>query len=236
MHPSVSFALIVRNEEAKLPACLESIAGIGGEIIVVDTGSTDRTKEVAVGFGAKVFDESWIDDFAAARNECIRHATGEWIFWLDADERVDEGNRDKLRLLFEEIIHEGPRRDTKEEKKNVAYVMKCLCVDQAGGGRHGTVVDHVRLFHRPGNLPTFVEGELPLTGPPVTVPDVSIGAPAGQGGIGFGGVTVTDSFGTQHGFMTQAMFDFYVENGWLPPGLEYPTPWLAYPASSAPLP
>jgi glycosyltransferase involved in cell wall biosynthesis len=82
MHPSVSFALIVRNEEAKLPACLESIAGIADEIIVVDTGSTDRTKHVTAAFGAKVFEFPWIDDFAAARNECIRHVTGEWISWL----------------------------------------------------------------------------------------------------------------------------------------------------------
>jgi glycosyltransferase involved in cell wall biosynthesis/Flp pilus assembly protein TadD len=146
MQSHVSLALIARNEESKLPACLESIASIADEIIVVDTGSTDRTKEVAAAFGAKVIDFPWIDDFAAARNECIRHATGEWIFWLDADERLDEVNREKLRRLFEEIIHEGTRKDTKEEKKNVAYVMKCLCVDQAAGGQHGTVVDHVRLF------------------------------------------------------------------------------------------
>jgi glycosyltransferase involved in cell wall biosynthesis len=62
MHPPVSLALIVRNEEAKLPARLESIADLAGEIIVVDTGSTDRTKDVAAGFGAKVFDFSWIDN------------------------------------------------------------------------------------------------------------------------------------------------------------------------------
>ena len=80
MQPSISFALIVRNEEAKLGACLESIAGIAGEIIVVDTGSTDRTKDVAAGFGAKVFDESWVDDFAAARNECIRKEKGSGVF------------------------------------------------------------------------------------------------------------------------------------------------------------
>jgi hypothetical protein len=82
MQPLVSFSLIVRNEEAKLPACLESIASIADEIIIIDTGSADRTKEVAASFGAKVFDFPWIDDFAAARNECIRHGTGEWIFWL----------------------------------------------------------------------------------------------------------------------------------------------------------
>ena len=100
---SVSLCLMVRNEEAVLPGCLQSTADLVNEIIVVDTGSTDRTKEIAANFGAKVFDFPWCDDFAAARNECIRHATGEWIFWMDADERIDEANREKLRALFEPI-------------------------------------------------------------------------------------------------------------------------------------
>jgi tetratricopeptide (TPR) repeat protein len=164
MESHVSLALIVRNEETRLPACLESIAGIAHEIIVVDTGSTDRTKEVAADFGAKVFDFPWIDDFAAARNECIRHATGEWIFWLDADERLDEVNREKLRRLFDSLPAVGPASRAglevrlgspdlpRAEGDNVAYVMKCLCVEPSGhqhavaNNRHGTVVDHVRLF------------------------------------------------------------------------------------------
>ncbi len=78
MQNHVSLALMVRNEEAALPGCLQCIASIVNEIIVVDTGSTDRTKEVAASFGAKVFDFPWIDNFAAARNQCIKHATGEW--------------------------------------------------------------------------------------------------------------------------------------------------------------
>ncbi len=75
---TTSLCLMVRNEEAALPGCLQSAADLADEIIVVDTGSTDRTKEIAANFGAKVFDFPWCDDFAAARNECIRHATGEW--------------------------------------------------------------------------------------------------------------------------------------------------------------
>ncbi len=103
MQNHVSFGLIVRNEEYDLPTCLQSIAGIADEIIVVDTGSTDRTKEVAAGFKAKVFDFPWVDDFAAARNESIRHATGEWVFWMDADERVDASNYRKIKALFDNL-------------------------------------------------------------------------------------------------------------------------------------
>jgi len=73
---TVSLCLMVRNGEAALPGCLQSAADLVDEIIVIDTGSTDRTKEVAASFCAKVFGFPWIDDFAAARNECIRHATG----------------------------------------------------------------------------------------------------------------------------------------------------------------
>ena len=67
--------MIVRNEEDNLPHCLESVQGLFDEIVVVDTGSTDRTKEIAREFGAKVFDFAWVDDFAAARNESLARAT-----------------------------------------------------------------------------------------------------------------------------------------------------------------
>ncbi len=86
--PSVSLCMIVKNEEANLADCLRSVGDFPAEIIVVDTGSTDRTVAIAESFGAKVYHFQWIDDFAAARNESLRHATGDWIFWLDADDRV----------------------------------------------------------------------------------------------------------------------------------------------------
>lgn len=87
-YPPVSLCMIVKNEEDNLADCIRSVGDFPAEIIVVDTGSTDRTVEIAESFGAKVFRFDWIDDFAAARNESLRHATGEWIFWLDADDRV----------------------------------------------------------------------------------------------------------------------------------------------------
>jgi GT2 family glycosyltransferase/tetratricopeptide (TPR) repeat protein len=135
----VSLSMIVKNEEANLPACLESAADLVDEIVIVDTGSTDRTKEVAARFGARVFDFPWCDDFAAARNESLAHASGEWIFWLDADDRLDEDNRRKLRDLFGRLNGE-----------NAAYAMKCLCLPDQQTGTV-TAVDHIRLFrNHPG--------------------------------------------------------------------------------------
>jgi Glycosyl transferase family 2 len=72
---SASLTMIVRGEQDHPAKCLESVRGLFDEIIIVDTGSVDRTKEIAQGFGAKVFDFVWIDDFAAARNAALTHAT-----------------------------------------------------------------------------------------------------------------------------------------------------------------
>jgi len=93
MTTTLTISLIVRNEEHSLGRCLDSVQGLADEIVVVDTGSTDGTREVAAGRGARVFDFPWCDDFAAARNETLRHATGRWVLWLDADEYFDEANR-----------------------------------------------------------------------------------------------------------------------------------------------
>jgi hypothetical protein len=97
---SVSLTMIVKNEQENLPNCLASVAGVFDEIIVVDTGSTDRTKEIAREFGAKVFDFVWIDNFAAARNEALSRATGDYAFWLDADDVVEPPERVKLVALL----------------------------------------------------------------------------------------------------------------------------------------
>ena len=91
--------MIVKNEEANLEPCIEPLLSVLDEIIVVDTGSTDQTKEIAGRLGAKVYDFPWCDDFSAARNESIRHATGDYILWLDADDRMDSENVNKLKQL-----------------------------------------------------------------------------------------------------------------------------------------
>jgi tetratricopeptide (TPR) repeat protein len=134
MRCRVSLCMIVCNEEANLPACLHSAADLVDETIVVDTGSTDHTKDVARALGARIHDFTWIDSFAAARNESLKHATGDWIFWLDADDRIDDGNRTKLASLFAGL---------KEE--NAAYVMKSRSQLQSSK-KSLIVAEHLRLF------------------------------------------------------------------------------------------
>ncbi len=85
---TVSACMIVKNEEELLPGCLDSIRDWVDEIIIVDTGSTDKTVEIAKSYGAKIFHQPWEGNFSKHRNYSIEQATGEWIFIIDADERI----------------------------------------------------------------------------------------------------------------------------------------------------
>jgi glycosyltransferase involved in cell wall biosynthesis len=100
--PDISLCMIVKNEEASLEHCLSGIASYVDEIIIIDTGSTDRTKEIAFRFTNKVYDYMWINDFAAARNYSIRKADNEFILVLDSDETVENINMDNIKLLIEQ--------------------------------------------------------------------------------------------------------------------------------------
>ena len=92
----LSVCLIVKNEEKFLAACLKSVRGFATQIVVVDTGSTDRTVEIAREFGAEIYSFAWCDDFAAARNAALEHATGDWVLMLDADEELPAAQHAKL--------------------------------------------------------------------------------------------------------------------------------------------
>lgn len=96
---TISLCMIVKNEEQIIARCLDCLTGIADEIIVVDTGSTDRTKEIVRGYTDKIFDFEWIDDFAAARNYSFSKATMEYIYVADADEIIDEENIEKFKNL-----------------------------------------------------------------------------------------------------------------------------------------
>jgi len=85
---TISAAMIVKNEEKNLARCLDSIADLVDEIVIVDTGSTDRTVDIAERYGAKVFHSPWRDDFSFHRNESIGYASCDWILRIDADEEL----------------------------------------------------------------------------------------------------------------------------------------------------
>ncbi len=88
MSAKVSIAMIVRDEADMAPGFIQSVRGLWDELIVVDTGSTDGTPELFAAAGARIVHHAWTDDFAAARNVSLSHATGDWVLVLDADERV----------------------------------------------------------------------------------------------------------------------------------------------------
>ncbi len=97
--PTISVCMIVKNEQEFLPRCLASIRELADEIILVDTGSNDRTVEIANQFDCQVHHFPWQGDFSSARNESLRYATGDWIFIIDADEELPQSEIVKLRFF-----------------------------------------------------------------------------------------------------------------------------------------
>ncbi len=103
---TISLCMIVKNEEAVLAQCLDSIADLMDEIIIVDTGSTDRTRQIAAEYTPKVFDYKWTSDFSAARNFSFSKATMEYIYTADADEILDAENRERFTRLKNFLLPE----------------------------------------------------------------------------------------------------------------------------------
>jgi glycosyltransferase involved in cell wall biosynthesis len=132
--PRLSLCMIVRDESANLPACLDSAAGLADEIVVVDTGSTDGTQDLARRRGARVVQDDWKSDFSLARNASLSAATGAWILWLDADDRLLEEDKRAIRRLAEADPDAAPR----------AYGF--LVKNSGDGGRTGSVFNQIRLF------------------------------------------------------------------------------------------
>lgn len=85
---TLSVCMIVKNEQEMLPRCLDSIAGLWDQLVIVDTGSTDKTVEIAESYGAEVYHHEWENDFSLHRNQSIGYATGDWVFIIDADEEL----------------------------------------------------------------------------------------------------------------------------------------------------
>ncbi len=104
---SISLCMIVCDEEDMLANALDSVSGLVNEIIIVDTGSTDKTKDIAKKFNARVIDYEWKDDFSDARNYSLKHATGDWILVLDADETISQRDHKKMLHLIEDSKFEA---------------------------------------------------------------------------------------------------------------------------------
>ncbi|MGI9657437.1 MAG: tetratricopeptide repeat-containing glycosyltransferase family 2 protein [Gaiellaceae bacterium] len=126
----LSLCMIVKDEEEMLPGCLEAVADAVDEIVIVDTGSSDRTVEIAESFGARVVDFPWNGSFADARNVSLDTATGDWILYLDADEHIVPGDANRLRSLTSRTWREG------------FYLVE---TNYTGGDDSGSAVTHLAL-------------------------------------------------------------------------------------------
>jgi len=106
----LSLSMIVKNEEPFLAHCLDSVRGLVDEMVILDTGSTDGTLEIARAAGARVFQSPWRDDFSAARNASLEKATGDWILILDADEELPASEHAPLRQVDDASIEAALRQ------------------------------------------------------------------------------------------------------------------------------
>jgi tetratricopeptide (TPR) repeat protein len=136
----VSLCMIVRNEEENLAACLDPVAHLFDEMVIVDTGSTDASREIARRYTPRVYDFPWCDDFSAARNESLRHASGDWIFWLDADDRIRPPHVERLRRVIEQL----------DDRPRVMIMDTVLLHSQPQDEPEH--VSHARLFRRHSQL------------------------------------------------------------------------------------
>ena len=112
-HRRLSVAMIARDCADLVAASLDSVHNVADEIVVVVTGSGDRTREVALQRASRVLDFDWCDDFAAARNLCLSRTSGDWVFWLDAGETLSDESAQQLRKLV----------DTQEDANRAYLVM-----------------------------------------------------------------------------------------------------------------
>jgi tetratricopeptide (TPR) repeat protein len=135
---TLSLCMIVKDEEEMLPRCLAAARDAVDELVIVDTGSTDRTREIALEYGAKLIDFEWTGSFSDARNVSFDAATGDWLMFLDADEVLVEGDGERLRAL------------TGQTWREAFYLLE---TNHTGTLEDGTAVTHnaLRVFrNRPG--------------------------------------------------------------------------------------
>ena len=153
---SVTLCMIVKDEEANLPRCLGAVQGAVRQLVVVDTGSTDRTREIAASFGAELHDFAWINDFSAARNYSLQFATSPWVMYLDADEEMAPESVARLQ--------ETIRLAEAQQTESIAFELQ----DRDAEGRTTSSSQQPRLWRRSSSV-YFVNAihNLPLVKQPV---------------------------------------------------------------------
>ena len=151
--PSVSLCMIVKDEEAFLDKCLQSVRPLVDEMIIVDTGSKDQTVEIARGYGAGVYHFKWCDDYSKARNFCIKQAKCDWILIMDADEVIAERDLPKIRQLLTDEYIDGYRfilRNYENDRALANIVLNPHNYDE-GKGYFGFIPSSlIRFFRRDG--------------------------------------------------------------------------------------
>lgn len=131
----ITLSMIVKNEEKYLRDCLDSVKGVVDEIVLVDTGSTDNTVKIAEEFGAKIFNYTWKNDFADARNFALSKSSCGWILYLDADERLNKSSIQELKKIT-------------QSKDKKGYNCRIVNIDEVS--KRPSVMSYVRLF---ANIP-----------------------------------------------------------------------------------
>lgn len=148
---TISLCMIVKNEENVIERCLSSIKSAVDEIVIVDTGSIDRTKEIARTFTDRVFDFKWVDDFSAARNFSFSKAIKDYILWLDADDVVSDENKEKLLAL----------KQTLESDVDAVSMAYHLTFDESGNpsfsSRRNRLVKREKQFKWHGFVHEYLE-------------------------------------------------------------------------------
>lgn len=123
--------MIVKNEEKYLAGCLDSVKDVAGEIVIVDTGSTDNTVSIAEKYNANIYHFPWIGDFSAARNIALNKASGDWILYLDADERLSSESTEEIKKII---------------SGDVRGAYRCRVISVSDSDNHHSVMSYSRLF------------------------------------------------------------------------------------------
>ncbi|MDR1812532.1 MAG: glycosyltransferase [Candidatus Fibromonas sp.] len=142
--PLLSLCMIVKDEEKNIGECLKSAQGLADEIIITDTGSTDKTVEIAQSYGARIEHIAWNKDFSEARNYSFSKATSRWIIWLDADDRLPKKTVEELR---KKLGRETPNK-----------VISLVVCNSANEGKTGVRFSQIRVF--PNNPKIRFEGRI----------------------------------------------------------------------------